>query len=120
MRSPVLILAVMLALVAHLAMAQTRKITLVNQTGSDIKAVYIAPASEEEFDKSDELLKGRVFPAGKAFEITFEGNATVWDLLVTWKDGSGDVEWSKLKLVPGHSYGLIYNDDTGATSLRPL
>ena len=120
MRSPILILIVMLTLVANLAVAQTRKITLVNQTGSDIKAVYIAPASEEEFDKSDELLKGRIFPAGKAFEITYEGNASVWDLLVTWKDGSGDVEWSKLKLVPGHTYGLVYNEDSGQTTLKQL
>ncbi len=120
MRSPILILAVLLTLVAQVALAQTKKITLVNQTGSDIKAVYIAPASEEEFDKTDELLKGRVFPAGKAFEITFDGNATVWDLVVTWRDGSGDVEWSKVKLVPGHTYGLVYNDDSGQTTLKQL
>ena len=120
MRHPILAMILAVLMLANLALAQSNKITLVNQTGYDIKALYIAPSSDEEFDKSDELLHGANFGNGKQFEMTYTGHAPAWDLLVTWKDGSGDSEWSKLKLVPGGTYGIVYNKETDATTIKKL
>lgn len=107
-------------LLAQAGLAQQHSLTIVNKTGYDIKALYLAPTSPKAFVKGDELLEGDVLKNGQTVEITYTGNAKIWDLLVSWKDGSGDVEWEEITLVSGGKYALLYNSDSEETSLKKL
>jgi len=107
-------------LAAQATLAQQHSLTIVNKTGYSIKALYLAPTSSKPFVKGDELLEGDVLKAGQMVEITYIGNASVWDLLVSWSDGSGDVEWEEVTLVSGGKYALLYDKDTEDTTLKKL
>src|SRR5687768_1179235 len=55
--------------------------TLVNKTGYDIKKLYIAPHSSEEWDETDEVLHGQLFAKGASVAITYNARkeAESWD-----------------------------------------
>jgi hypothetical protein len=93
--------------------------TIVNKTGYKIKALYIGASGTGDWDKQDEILKGRSFNNEDALDITFspKEKAAKWDIMVTWADGSGSEEWLNLKLTEITKVTLIYdkaNDTTKA------
>lgn len=92
--------------------------TLVNATGYDIKELYISPTSKKDWDKSDEILKGKVFRNGTQIPITFHPKATAekWDIMVAWTDGSENDEWDGLKLTEINKITLKYDKKTDKTS----
>src|SRR5437762_12410911 len=73
---------------------------LVNKTGYNIVKLYLAPSSSEEWDESDELLKGQSFSNGKEVTIKYKTgkNAEAWDMMVGWDDGSANSKWHSLNL----------------------
>jgi hypothetical protein len=91
---------------------------LVNATGYDIKELYIGPSGTGDWDKSDEILKGKVLKDGELWKIKFHPKATAekWDMMVTWADGSGKVEWLNLKLTEIDKITLKYNKATDKTT----
>ncbi len=66
----------LIMIVTQMALAQASKIILVNQTGYSIKKVYIAPASDGDFTKDEELLHGNIFKGGQSLEVAFDGSAS--------------------------------------------
>lgn len=70
---------------------------LVNKTGVDINAVYIAPSDSDDW--GDDVMGKDTLDDGDSVEIEFhpKANAKLWDLRV--EDGDGNsVEWERLDL----------------------
>jgi hypothetical protein len=92
--------------------------TLVNKTGYTIKALYIGKSGTGDWVKEDEVLKGKSFNAGTELPIKFhpKESAEKWDVMVTWADGSGNVEWLNLKLTEITKLTLVYDKEKDKTS----
>lgn len=97
--------------------------TLVNETGYSIKRVYIGPSNNPEWTDDMEVLRGRTFKSGAALDITFSPKArsAKWDLRVEWAapyEKDAPVNWYGLDLTEIEKLTLLYNADTGKTSVR--
>ena len=94
--------------------------TLVNGTGYGIKKVYIGPSDNPNWTEDMEVLRGRVFKNGTELDIVFnpKARAAQWDLRVEWSDGDTPVVWYGLDLTTIEKLTLLYNADTGKTSIR--
>ena len=92
--------------------------TIVNKTGYDIKALYIGASGTGDWSKEDDVLKGKGFPNGKSYPIQFQPKEKheKWDIMVTWADGSGSVEWLNLKLTEIEKVTLVYDKAKDKTS----
>ena len=91
--------------------------TIVNKSGYDIKALYIGASGTGDWDKEDEILKGKPFPNNKEYKIEFKPKvkAEKWDIMVTWADGSGSEEWLNLDLTEIDKVTLRYDKDKDKT-----
>jgi hypothetical protein len=91
---------------------------LVNATGYDIKELYIGESGTGEWDKEDEISEGKIFKNGTELKIEFHPKEKheKWDLMVSWADGSGKVEWLNLKLTEITKITLHYDHATNKTS----
>jgi hypothetical protein len=94
--------------------------TLVNGTGYNIKKVYIGPSNNPNWTADMEVLRGRTFRNGSALDITFSPRArsAKWDLRVEWADGDTPVDWYGLDLTTIEKLTLLYDADSGKTSVR--
>ncbi|HEX8174807.1 MAG TPA: hypothetical protein VF543_06785 [Pyrinomonadaceae bacterium] len=94
--------------------------TLVNGTGYTIKKVYIGPSNNPNWTADMEVLHGRVFKNGTALDISFSPKAqsAKWDLRVEWSDGDAPVDWYGLDLTTIEKLTLLYDADSGKTSVR--
>lgn len=94
--------------------------TLVNGTGYNIKKVYIGPNNNPNWTDDMEVLHGRVFKNGTALDISFspKAKAAKWDLRVEWSDGDAPVDWYGLELTTIEKLTLLYDANTGKTSVR--
>ncbi len=94
--------------------------TLINGTGYSIKKVYIGPSNNPEWTDDMEVLRGRTFKSGTSIDIVFNPRArsAKWDLRVEWSDGDTPVAWYGLDLTTIEELTLLYNADTGKTSIR--
>jgi len=92
--------------------------TLVNNTGYDIKALYIGATGTGDWANEDEVLHGRAFKQGAALKIEFHPKATAekWDIMVAWADGSGNEEWEGLNLTQIEKVTLVYDKENNETS----
>jgi hypothetical protein len=85
--------------VASFATAQNANLdfTLVNKTGVEINAVYVAPHDSDEW--GDDILGKDTLPNGESVEIQFhpKAKAKLWDLRIEDTDGN-PVEWDNLDL----------------------
>lgn len=92
--------------------------TIVNKTGYSIKELSIGATGTGEWEKEDEVLKGRTFADGDSLEIKFSPRATAanWDIKVVWADGSGGEEWIKLDLTEIEKATLVYDKEKDQTS----
>ena len=92
--------------------------TLINKTGYDLKEVFVGKSGTGEWAKEDEILKGKNFANGNTLEVKFNPKATAeyWDVKVTWADGSGGEEWTKLKLTEIEKITLVYDKAKDETS----
>lgn len=80
------------------ARAGAQDFALVNNTGVEIHAVYVAPSSSDNWE--EDLLNGRVLKAGQQLNVTFndDSNAALYDIRVEDEDG-GSLEFSQIDLM---------------------
>jgi hypothetical protein len=92
--------------------------TLVNKTGYAIKTIYIAPASQEEWDDTDKVSLPGVLKDEASVDLIFDPKATAekWDLRIVWEDGGEAVEWHGLKLTEIKKITLFYDEKTEKTT----
>jgi hypothetical protein len=106
--------------VVNVAQNEDLDFKLVNQTGYNIKAVYIGPNNNPEWTSDMEVLHGRTFKSGTSLDITFhpKAKAAKWDLMVEWADGSGKEQWLGLDLTKIEKLTLLYDAEKDKTSVR--
>lgn len=106
--------------VVNVAQNDALDFTLVNETGYNIKKIYIGPSNNPNWTDDMEVLHGRAFKNGTALDITFSPKArsAKWDLRVEWSDGDTPVNWYGLDLTSIEKLTLLYNADSGKTSVR--
>lgn len=92
--------------------------TLVNKTGYDIREIYIAPTSQDEWTAEDKVKIPGVLKDGEALDLKFHPKATAekWDLKIVWNDGGDAVEWRDFKLTEISKITLFYDDKTEKTT----
>jgi hypothetical protein len=115
--------AVTTATVSNAIQNEALDFSLVNQTGYDIKKVYIGPSNNPDWTDDMEVLHGRTFKSGAALDISFSPKArsAKWDLRVEWAapyEKDAPVNWYGLDLTEIEKLTLLYNADTGKTSAR--
>ncbi len=103
-------------LAPSLASAAPQDFDLTNNTGYDIKAVWIGPTASQDWGDDvmgdDELANGTtqpiVFPHGR-------GATCNWDLKVQYSDDDTTAQWLNFNLCKITSITLSYNRKTGKT-----
>jgi|GEM_PF-317987 len=102
---------------ARVAQNKALDFTLVNQTGYDIEAVYIAPTGSKSW--GDDVMSGDAIKNGKSVEIVFnpKASAKLWDMSVGWVgyDPEEDVIWEKFDLSTVNKITLKYDEKTDKT-----
>jgi len=98
----------------------TYKFTVVNKTGYNFKKLYVSPHSAEEWDDSDELLKGSTFNNGTSAELTYvtAKNASTWDFMVMWDDGTANSKWENVDLNGVSTLTFTYDRSTDTTTIN--
>jgi hypothetical protein len=98
------------------ALASGLDFTIDNQTGYDIKAVYIDANSSNVW--TDDVMGSDILENGASVDITFEeGQDTCnWDLKVDWTEDYPSTVWTKLNLCDISKVTLKYNRDTDVTT----
>ncbi len=91
--------------------------TLMNATGYDIKAVYIGASGTGDWDKTDEILHGKILKNGADLKIKFDPKEKheKWDLMVAWTDDYKNVEWLNLNLTKIDKVTLLYDREKDKT-----
>jgi hypothetical protein len=112
--------AAMAVRAANAAQNEELDFTLVNETGYSIKKVFIGPSNNPNWTDDMEVLRGRTFKNGTALDIVFSSKARTakWDIRVEWSDGDTPVNWYGLDLTTIEKLTLLYNADTGKTTVR--
>ena len=108
------------ATVVNVTQNKALDFTLINGTGYDIKKVYIGPTDNPKWTDDMEVLRGRGFKNEATLDITFNPKTTAakWDLRVEWADGDKPVNWYGIDLTEIETLTLLYNADTGKSSIR--
>jgi hypothetical protein len=89
--------------------------TLVNQTGYDIRAVYIDPDSSSVW--TDDIMGADILVDGDAVHINFAAglDTCIWDLKVDWMEDYDAAVWVQLNLCDISEVTLEYNAETEET-----
>lgn len=108
----------MLALTATGRAESQLDFTLVNKTGYDIKTIYIAPSSQEEWEESDRVSLPGAIKDGASVDLVFhpKAKAEKWDLKIVWVDGGDSVEWTGFDLTEISKITLYYDEKTEKTT----
>ncbi len=70
--------------------------TLHNETGQEVKEVYISPTGVEEWE--EDILGTDTLPSGESVDISFtRRQEDMWDMKVVFRSGKASV-WTKLNL----------------------
>jgi hypothetical protein len=97
-------------LAASCAFAGAQDFVLINKTGVEIYAVYIAPSDSEDWE--EDVLSVDTLPSGKSVKINFAPGTDVeyWDIRV--EDSEGDaLEWYEFNLLRISRITLLKNGD---------
>lgn len=91
---------------------------LVNATGYELKALYVAPSKSDEW--GDDVLGQDVLSDGQAVNIHFSPKVKTckWDLKVTYTDDDSNAVWQSVDLCSVEKITIHYdrkNDVTRAT-----
>lgn len=102
----------------HAAEELNLDFTLVNKTGYDIKEIYIAPTSQDEWSADDKVKIPGVLKDGESLDLKFHPKASAekWDLKIKWADGGDEVEWRDFNLTEISKITLFYDDKTEKTT----
>ncbi len=95
---------------SSVAFAGAQDFTLINQTGSDIHYVFIAPHTSNDW--GSDVMGRDVLPNGGAVDILFSPGekATYWDIRVEYMDGTYQ-EWENFNLKQIHKITIKKNGD---------
>jgi hypothetical protein len=91
---------------------------LVNATGYELKALYVAPSKSDDW--GDDILGQDVLSDGQAVNIHFSPKVQTckWDLKVTYSDDDSNAVWQQIDLCTVEKITIHYdrkNDVTKAT-----
>jgi hypothetical protein len=91
---------------------------LVNKTGYELKALYVAPSKSDDWQ--DDVLGQDVLGDGQAVNVHFspKTKACIYDLKVTYSDDDSSAVWEKIDLCTVEKITIHYdrkNDVTKAT-----
>ncbi len=108
--------AIFLGVVSQAQAEPNLDFTLVNKTGFDIKAVYVAPTSKEDWEEN--MLQD-VLENGDSLDISFDPGQTTtkWDVMVVWTDDDS-AYWRNYDLSEISKLTLYYNVDTSVASAK--
>ena len=97
-------------LAASCAFAGAQDFVLVNKTGVEIYAVYIAPSESEDWE--EDVLAVDTLPSGNSVKINFAPGADVeyWDIRVEDSDGNA-LEWYEFNLLEISRITLLKNGE---------
>lgn len=97
-------------LAASCAFAGAQDFVLVNKTGVEIYAVYIAPSDSEDWE--EDVLNVETLPSGNSVKIRFAPGADVeyWDIRVEDSDGNA-LEWYEFNLLEISRITLLKNGE---------
>lgn len=89
--------------------AGAQDFTLVNKTGVEIHALYVAPHESDDWE--EDILGRDTLPADATVDIKFDRTekAAMWDLRVEDKDGNS-IEWENLDLLKISKVTLHYSN----------
>jgi hypothetical protein len=107
--------AVMVFIPVH-ASAGPQDFELVNNTGNEIRNLYISPTTSDDW--GDDVLGEDTLAAGDSQQIKFpasRGDACEWDLKVTYDDDSSK-EWKDVNLCTISKLTINYDEGTHETS----
>ena len=98
------------------ALAGGLDFTIDNETGYDIKAIFVDPNSSNVW--TDDIMGSDILENGYEVDVNFEkGQDTcTWDLRVEWTEDYPATVWSGLNLCDISKVTLKYNRDTDVTT----
>ena len=98
------------------AIASGLDFTIDNETGYDIRAVYIDANASNVW--TEDVMGRDILEDGAAVDITFdEGqDSCMWDVKVDWTEDYPATVWSNLNLCDISKLTLKYNRDTDVTT----
>ncbi len=100
------------------ASAAVQDFTIVNNTGSEIHGLFISSAASESWEEN--MIEGKVFPAGNSLTISFEGfdrNQCIWDIMVT-DENDDSLTWEGLNLCEISQVTLNWNGEEGWADIQ--
>jgi hypothetical protein len=94
---------------AEMTMQGDQDFTVVNKTGIEIYALYVARHNEDDW--GEDILGRDTLPNGESLEIEFnrKEKTKYWDLRIEDKKG-GYIEWEKLNLLEISTVTLFYKN----------
>ena len=108
--------AAAMALAPTLASAAPQDFELVNDTGYDLKNLYISPTASNDW--ADDVLGEDTLANGQTVKIHFpggRGETCQWDLKVTYSDDTSH-EWTSVNLCEITTVTVKYDEGTHETS----
>lgn len=89
---------------------------LVNKTGYELKALYVAPSKSDSWD--EDVLGQDVLGDGQAVNIHFSPKVKTctWDLKVTYSDDDSNAVWQKIDLCSVEKITIKYDRKNDVTS----
>jgi hypothetical protein len=89
---------------------------LVNKTGYELKALYVAPSKSDDWQ--DDVLGQDVLADGQAVNVHFSPKTKVcmYDLKVVYSDDDSNAVWEKIDLCSVEKITIHYNRKSDTTS----
>jgi hypothetical protein len=89
---------------------------LVNQTGYQIKAVYVSPGKSDDWE--EDVLGEDLLDQGDTWQIRFHRSEKTchWDLKVVYADDGSSAVWQNIDLCSVDKITIHYNRKTDTTS----
>ena len=89
---------------------------LVNKTGYELKALYVAPSKSDDW--ADDILGQDTLSDGQAVNVHFspKANTCQWDLKVVYSDDDSSAVWQKVDLCTVEKITIHYDRKSDTTS----
>jgi len=90
--------------------------SLVNKTGYELKALYVAPSKSDDW--GDDVLGQDVLSDGQTVNVHFSPKVHTckWDLKVTYSDDDSNAVWEKVDLCSVDKITIKYDRKSDTTS----
>lgn len=110
------VFAILVGIASQAMAAPNLDFDLVNKTGFDIKAVFVAPNNQEDWEEN--ILDG-ILENGETLEVSFSRGqtTTIWDIMVIWTDDDA-AYWRGYNLSELSRLTLFYDIDTDVASAK--